>query len=77
MSASSGVVTRRFLPEMVVAHAVTPVAGRPAIDAAQRQGIFIAGDWVGSLGMLTDAGLASARAVAGRILTAGERAAAA
>jgi hypothetical protein len=58
---------------MVVAHA-TPVPGsglrgRPAIDATGAAGLFLAGDWVGSEGMLSDATLASAEAAARAAIT--------
>jgi predicted NAD/FAD-dependent oxidoreductase len=60
----------RYLHDMTVAHG-TPLAarggrsGRPDIDALGRPGLLLAGDWVGSTGLLADAALASSRA-AGR-----------
>ena len=62
------IVEQRFLSRMVVAHA-TPVPGsglpgRPRVDATGAAGVFIAGDWVGPEGMLSDATLASAEAAA-------------
>lgn len=67
------VVARRFLPELTVAHALPgarlPVQARP--------GVWLVGDWVGDEGMLLDAALASAEAVARRVLGAQTRAAAA
>jgi hypothetical protein len=49
----------RFLPEMVVTHAVTGVTARPDVDVLGLDGIRIAGDWVGPEGMLADAAVAS------------------
>ena len=63
------VVTQRFLHEMTVCHALPRpgpgLTGRPAIDATGTAGVFLAGDWVGSAGLLADASLASGEA-AGR-----------
>jgi glycine/D-amino acid oxidase-like deaminating enzyme len=66
--AASDIVEERFLARMVVSHA-SPVPGlglrgRPTVDAAGAAGVFVAGDWVGSEGMLSDATLASAEAAA-------------
>ena len=61
-------VHRRFLPKMTVANAlVTPNEPRPPFNTPIR-GLYVAGDWVGSEGMLSDAALASARAAAKTIL---------
>jgi phytoene dehydrogenase-like protein len=61
-------VHRRFLPAMTVANAlVTPRDPRPPVTTSVR-GLYIAGDWVGDEGMLSDAALASARAAAKAIL---------
>jgi phytoene dehydrogenase-like protein len=67
------VVERRFLPSMVVTHALIEAAnhGRrpdPAVPGFER--LHVVGDWVGPEGMLADAALASARAVAMDILGA-------
>jgi phytoene dehydrogenase-like protein len=63
------VVHRRFLPAMTVAHALrTPGTERPSPQTPVR-GLYIAGDWVGSEGILSDAALASARAAARAILS--------
>lgn len=63
------VVHRRFLPSMSVSHAlVTPRTSRPDVRTPIR-GLYIAGDWVGDVGMLSDAALASARAAAKAILS--------
>ena len=61
-------VHRRFLPSMTVSNAlVTPGTKRPAAQTPVR-GLYLAGDWVGDEGMLSDAALASARAAAKAIL---------
>jgi len=61
-------VHRRFLPSMTVSNAlVTPGMQRPGVTTGVR-GLYIAGDWVGDEGMLSDASLASARAAAKAIL---------
>ena len=59
---------QRFLARMTVTHAV-PVPGeglrgRPRIDSTGTTGVFIAGDWVGPDGMLSDATLGSAETAA-------------
>jgi phytoene dehydrogenase-like protein len=65
------VVDRRFAPGLVVSNALpTPereMAGRSA-DVAEAPGFYLAGDWVGSEGMLADAALTSARSAAAAIL---------
>jgi phytoene dehydrogenase-like protein len=62
------VVHRRFLPSMTVSHAlVRPGAARPAVTTAVK-GLYLAGDWVGDEGLLSDAALSSARAAAKAIL---------
>lgn len=70
------VVQRRFLPRMLVSHAVVEAAngglsGRPGPAVAGRPGLFVAGDWVGDSGMLLNASLASAREAA-RCIIAGK-----
>ncbi len=69
------VVVQRFLHEMTVCHALprpgAGLAGRPGIDATDLPGVFLAGDWVGPVGLLADAALSSGEA-AGR--AAAERA---
>jgi hypothetical protein len=37
------------------------LAGRPASRVAGIDGLFLAGDWIGSVGMLADAALSSGR----------------
>ena len=56
------VVHCRFLPSMTVSNALVPPAPatRPAAVTPIR-GLFLAGDWVGNSGLLSDAALASAR----------------
>jgi phytoene dehydrogenase-like protein len=68
-------ITRRFLPGMTVAHSVPRadergLAGRPAVTLNSHPNVFLAGDWVGSEGLLADAALASARVAAQRVLAA-------
>jgi phytoene dehydrogenase-like protein len=63
------VVYRRFLPDMIVMNAI-PLAtgggtsGRPSPEVADVPGLYIAGDWVGTEGLLADASLASAKQAA-------------
>jgi protoporphyrinogen oxidase len=68
------IVTERFLARMVAQTAVptahpTGLAGRPGIAVPERHGVYVAGDWVGAEGMLSDAVAASA-AAAGRAAAA-------
>jgi len=61
-------VHRRFLPAMTVSNAlVTPTTTRPA-PVTPIRGLYIAGDWVGDEGLLSDAALLSARAAANAII---------
>lgn len=61
-------VHRRYLPSMVVSNAlVTPSMNRPTAATGVR-GLYVAGDWVGDQGLLSDAALWSARAAAKAIL---------
>lgn len=58
------VIVRRTLPNMTVTHALATaatggLAGRPAVAVPGHSRIFLAGDWVGSRGMLADAAVAS------------------
>jgi phytoene dehydrogenase-like protein len=50
----------RFMPNMTVTPAVLSPQGRPGVDALGLPGVALAGDWVGSEGMLADAAVASA-----------------
>lgn len=63
-------VHRRFLPSMTVSNVLqTPGSRRPPA-VTQVRGLYLAGDWVGDEGMLSDATLASARAAAKAIIAA-------
>jgi phytoene dehydrogenase-like protein len=62
------VVHRRFLPSMIVSNAIAEpqrdgAARRPS-PATSIRGLYLAGDWVGDDGILSDAALSSARAAA-------------
>jgi phytoene dehydrogenase-like protein len=66
------VVERRFLPNILVSNALVTAAdggmkGRPGPAVPGADDLFVAGDWVGSRGMLVDASLASAREAAAMI----------
>jgi phytoene dehydrogenase-like protein len=59
------VESKRFLPNVTVTHAQLTaatggLAGRPAPRVEQFENVFIAGDWVGPRGQLSDAAAASA-----------------
>jgi phytoene dehydrogenase-like protein len=63
------VVLDRYLHRMTAITALPTaaaggLAGRPRHDLADVPGVFVAGDWVGPVGMLSDASLASAVAAA-------------
>jgi len=61
-------VHRRFLPAMTVSNAlVTPKTIRPS-PVTPIRGLYLAGDWVGDEGLLSDAALLSARAAARAII---------
>jgi phytoene dehydrogenase-like protein len=73
------IVEERFLADMVVTHLLPSpehgLAGRPDVTATGAAGVYLAGDWVGPTGWLTDAAMASGRR-AGRLAAgpaAGER----
>jgi phytoene dehydrogenase-like protein len=60
------VVFKRFMPELTVYNAIPEatrggLAGRPGPAVPDVPGLFVAGDWVGSEGLLADATLASAK----------------
>ena len=57
----------RFMPHMTVTPAVFSPEGRPGVDALGLGGVALAGDWVGSEGMLADAAVASALRAAGMV----------
>jgi phytoene dehydrogenase-like protein len=72
------VVQHRFLPRMIVSHAVVTAAkggltGRPGPAVEGRPGLYVAGDWVGSSGMLLNASLASAKEAAWSIIAGKEQ----
>ena len=59
------VVYRRFLPAIVVSHALVAADaggfdGRPRVTVAGLTNVFLAGDWIGSTGQLADACVSSA-----------------
>jgi phytoene dehydrogenase-like protein len=63
------VVHRRFIPHLVVSHdvgsaAAGGLAGRATVTLPGQAGVYLAGEWVGSEGLLADAALASGRAAA-------------
>ena len=73
--ADQDVVERRFLARMIVSGAMPiaatgGLAGRPSITATGARRVFLAGDWVGPHGLLTDAALASGQAAARAALSA-------
>lgn len=56
----------RYLHDMVVAHGMplaanSGLAGRPPVEVPGLEGLFAAGDWIGSDGLLADAALASGK----------------
>lgn len=60
------VVTRKLLRDLVVVHELPRastggLAGRPPSRVPGIEGLFLAGDWVGPVGMLADAALVSGR----------------
>ena len=72
-------IERRFLPNMLVSHALPTAAaggltGRPQVAVPGADGVYVVGDWVGPTGMLADASMASAhqaaQAIAARPLPA-------
>jgi phytoene dehydrogenase-like protein len=63
------VLERQFLPEMAVRNAEVRASwgglgGRPGPEVPGVRGLFVAGDWVGPEGMLSDASFASGREAA-------------
>lgn len=66
---TADVVHERYLHRVVVTHGAPTalgggLAGRPAVDALDRPGVYLAGDWVGAEGLLADAAAASGVAAA-------------
>jgi phytoene dehydrogenase-like protein len=69
------VIHARFMPNILVSNAIVSaerggLAGRTAVDGANRANTYFAGDWVGAEGMLADAAVASGRKAAAMILNA-------
>ena len=64
-------VHRRFLPAMSVSNALVSAGERRPPVATSVRGLYVAGDWVGGEGLLSDAAFASARAAARAILAEG------
>jgi phytoene dehydrogenase-like protein len=63
------VVYRRFLPDVVVSHALVSAEtggfpGRPSGRLPALRNVFLAGDWIGPVGQLADASVASGIAAA-------------
>jgi phytoene dehydrogenase-like protein len=50
----------RFIPKLMVTAAIPGMAGRPSVSLPGIGQVAVAGDWVGSEGMLADAAVASA-----------------
>ena len=68
-------VFRQYLPSLTVAHAEVTAAmggvnGRPSTRLTAFDNVWIAGDWVGAHGQLSDAAAASAAAAAAGIVEA-------
>ena len=60
---------RRYLPNLTVVNATASaasggIAGRPGPEVPGVAGLYVAGDWVGNEGWLSDASLASAKRAA-------------
>jgi len=65
------VVYRRFLPRVVVSHALITaddggIAGRPDGRVPDLDNVFLAGDWIGPVGQLADASVSSGIRAAAR-----------
>ncbi|WP_222429862.1 phytoene desaturase family protein [Paenibacillus cremeus] len=72
------VIEERFLPRMLVSHGVVTansggLSGRPGSAVEGRPGLYVAGDWVGSEGMLVNASLASAKEAARGIIAGSDQ----
>ncbi len=63
--ADDQIVEERFLAVHVVTHLLPSpqhgLAGRPGVEVAGAPGMYLAGDWVGPAGWLSDAAMASGR----------------
>jgi pyruvate/2-oxoglutarate dehydrogenase complex dihydrolipoamide dehydrogenase (E3) component len=67
------IVRQRLLPNMTVYNSLVTaaeggIAGRPDTKVSGVENLYIAGDWVGSEGLLADASFASAKRAAEQIL---------
>jgi phytoene dehydrogenase-like protein len=67
------IIRQRFLPNMTVYNSLVTAAeggitGRPDTKVSGVESLYIAGDWVGSEGLLADASFASAKRAAEQIL---------
>jgi len=61
-------VHRRFLPAMTVSNALVTANTQRPNAVTDVRGLYLAGDWVGDVGLLSDAALSSARTAAKAIL---------
>jgi phytoene dehydrogenase-like protein len=66
--------TKQFLPNLIVTHTTLTAdtggaAGRPASRLAAYDNVFVAGDWIGPRGQLSDAAAASALDAAAAVLS--------
>ena len=61
--ADDQIVEERFLAAHVVTHLLPSpehgLAGRPGVEVAGAPGVFLAGDWIGPAGWLSDAAMTS------------------
>jgi hypothetical protein len=61
--ADDQIVQERFLAAHVVTHLLPSpehgLAGRPGVEVAGAPGVFLAGDWIGPAGWLSDAAMTS------------------
>jgi phytoene dehydrogenase-like protein len=64
----SRVAHARFLPNLTVTHAMPELTPRASAAVPGLNSVYVAGDWVGSEGMLTDAATASALAAASLLM---------
>jgi phytoene dehydrogenase-like protein len=67
-------VHRRFLPRMIVSNAIVRavdggLVARPDVEFGGIRNLYLAGDWVGPEGLLSDASLASSTRAVNRILS--------
>lgn len=61
--ADTDIVEQRFIGNIIVNHLLpspeSGVAGRPPVEVAGAEGIYVAGDWVGPQGWISDAAMTS------------------